>query len=437
MSDRPVLPGWHQLHRAPSSESIAVKKPPNQGAGRKGDARKTGQGQGKPMSYFLDMKGQQAGQREQGQGQGKPMSYILDFKEQQAGQREQGQGQGKPMSYILDFKGQQGITKTAKGPPKSTEERAEKQADARRDFDIRTGVRLVAVGPLPEGDERNFYVGQIIRDVDKMCLNEKGKLAIAQSYIYTALGYDENGIAPHPYYKGTRLGELGNPFLWVLTDRHVKVDKPIRVGTATVFAFCIAALIHEPSSIIYEVKAVCSMRKNGMTLMEAALRHGLEVWKKMSVSQKTGKTYYVHIHALTPNLSVKYNEIATKVFGKSMRVTERGTEDRYMSLLFDDWSDVLSAGEASNEAQGSASGAGSSSMMEEDDNWFPFNSQEDKAHILDLLDKLETPGLILPTPVAPPPAMPLYNQPLAPNEYWGSHGELIHELEANGSDLVI
>jgi len=419
-ADRPIMPGWSVLldeiamkptTRVPSggkSHLTYVQMMKQKQAAKEAQKSKSGYGMGKPQWYTHKMMPRTPmGESQYDSEMAKP---SMPMKPGAFGSgtpkppppSSETYAQGKPKWYVQKVIDEEEKARIRKTEDMYTERSSESelwytdllstkqkkamkanqetpQQKAQKETERQAVLSLLSNYPVQQSEERNRYIRQIVANVNSLCT--RGESAIAPKYIYGAFGLDASGTAfyPDPYRNDARHGTKGNPFLWVLTDRHIRGRDDYREGTDTVTAFCIAVVMEdvESNSLRYEAMAVCSNRRFGMELMRKALKYANIFWDELPFSYKVGKTYYAQILVLSPELSVKYNEIAMEfdVFGKRMNVTDMGGGHRFMELLLQDYTHVP-------PAQTAATSSGSSVGPSSGYTWPDKNNPDEMAAFL-------------------------------------------------------
>ena len=117
------------------------------------------------------------------------------------------------------------------------------------------------------------------------------------------------------------MGYPGNPFLWVITDRHVGVDhddeEDEQLITETVFGFAIATKFNyawEGDRSVFDLKLICSQRGMGIDLFKHILRFAND-------RQGNPDSLFANVFTLEPinrTVSQLYEDAAQEVLGRSL-----------------------------------------------------------------------------------------------------------------------
>ena len=170
----------------------------------------------------------------------------------------------------------------------------------------RSGYEIL--GPLDDGPARQEYVHQILNDLDRLC--HKG--VPNRDYAYRNLGHKKSGDGFVPVVQNMdriAMGRQYKPYLWVLVDAETE---------KTVSAFCYATLLLlRAGAWSYEIQLVCSERRFGMKLFEAALQHAIVVFQ----ADTSGNDFRIDIEPLNARLVESYQKRAVSVFGRAMEVS--------------------------------------------------------------------------------------------------------------------
>jgi hypothetical protein len=179
---------------------------------------------------------------------------------------------------------------------------------------LKRGLRLEIKGPLPKGQERDVYVDQIFEDLDSICDNQ-----IYEGYLRQNLFKEFSYPIP--------MGYPGNPFLWVITDRHVGVNYEDEEGdqliTETVFGFAIATRLtyeSEGNRSMFDLKLICSQRGMGIDLFKHILQFAGE-------QQGNADSLFANVFTLEPinrTVSQMYEDAAQEVLGRPLQYMADG-----------------------------------------------------------------------------------------------------------------
>jgi len=199
-----------------------------------------------------------------------------------------------------------------------TQDESKAISKARRSLkrSLKRGVRLDIKGPIPLGRERDMYVDQIFEDLDSIC-DEK----IYDGYLRHNLFRVFSEGFPIP------MGYPGNPFLWVITDRHVDVqhddEEDDQLIKETVFGFAIATRLtyeYQGPRSRFELKLICSQRGMGMDLFRHILRFAID-------RQSNPDSLFANVFTLEPinrEVSQLYENAAQEVLGRPLQYMADG-----------------------------------------------------------------------------------------------------------------
>jgi hypothetical protein len=181
---------------------------------------------------------------------------------------------------------------------------------------LRRGVRLDINGPIPLGRERDVYVDQIFEDLNSICDEQ-----INEVYLRRNLFRSFSDGSPIP------MGYPGNPFLWVITDRHVGVDRDDeeydQLVAETVFGFAIATRLtyeSEGNRSMFDLKLICSQRGMGVDLFKHILRFAND-------RQGNPESLFANVFTLEPinrTVSQLYEDAAQEVLGRPLQYMADG-----------------------------------------------------------------------------------------------------------------
>ena len=179
-------------------------------------------------------------------------------------------------------------------------------------------LQLEIKGPVPLGQERDAYVDQIFEDLDSICATE-----IEESYVF------RNIFQTLP--RDIPMGYPGNPFLWVITDRHAGVDhdddkdeEDDQLMKETVIGFAIATRLKKEEGSTFDLRIICSQRGAtggmGIKLFKHILRFAID-------KQVNPRSLFANVFALAPinkTVSQLYENATQEVLGRPLQYMADG-----------------------------------------------------------------------------------------------------------------